>query len=124
MITLTQEQWDRIVATIPSLRGTKTFKDGLLTDFIPTLTKSTDVNLKLKYWKHFPVWKEKAYVLGENVIDGDYPFTCVQAHTSVGNPSWSPRNAPALFAPYHAISAEHALPWIAPTGAQDIYKKK
>lgn len=29
--------------------------------------------------------------------------------------------APALWAPYHATDRAHALPWIAPTGAQDAY---
>ena len=50
------------------------------------------------------------------------PWRCCQAHNSAGNPSWAPGVTPALWAPYHATDAAHALPWISPTGAQDAYQ--
>ena len=51
------------------------------------------------------------------------PYRCAQTHDSTGNPDWSPDKTPALWAPYHATDAAHALPWQAPTGAQDAYKR-
>ena len=50
-----------------------------------------------------------------------YPYKVIQNHNSTGNPTWTPFDAPALFAPWHGVSVDTALPWKQPTGAQDIY---
>ena len=64
-------------------------------------------------------WRPGVHEPGDVVVYGGQPRRCVQGHDSTGNPDWTPDAAPALWAPYHATDRAHALPWIAPTGAQD-----
>lgn len=66
-------------------------------------------------------WSEGAYTIGDVRKYEGQPKICCQAHDSTGNPTWTPAVA-SLWSPYHARSAEYALPWIQPTGAQDMYK--
>lgn len=66
-------------------------------------------------------WQAGAQTAGEVVVYGGYPYKVVQTHDSTGNETWNPQDAPALFAPYHATDAAHALPYVAPTGAHDTY---
>lgn len=68
-------------------------------------------------------WHEGAYNVGDVVAESGYPYKCIQAHDSTGNPAWNPQANPALFAPYHATAKEYALPWRAPTHAGDAYNK-
>ena len=49
------------------------------------------------------------------------PWNCAQTHTNHGEQGWEPGVAPSLWAPYHATDAAHALPWVQPTGAHDMY---
>ena len=67
-------------------------------------------------------WKEGAYVVGDVRDYENYPYKCIQAHDSTGNPSWNPKDTPALWSPYHGTDAEHALPYVKPTHAGDAYK--
>jgi len=66
-------------------------------------------------------WAEGMQAAGEVVAYKGQPYKVVQAHDSTGNAAWNPKDAPALFAPYHATDRAHALPWQAPTGAHDAY---
>jgi len=68
-------------------------------------------------------WKPGLHQAGEVVTHDGAPYRCAQTHDSTGNPDWTPDTTPALWAPYHATDAAHALPWQAPTGAQDAYKR-
>ena len=67
-------------------------------------------------------WKEGAYVVGDVRMYHGAPYKCVQAHDSTANPTWTPEATPALWMQYHGTTPESARPWIAPTGAHDIYK--
>ncbi len=67
-------------------------------------------------------WHESLWLAGRSLIYKDYPYRVVQTHDSTENPAWTPEAAPALFAPWHGMSAGTALPWKQPTGAQDMYK--
>lgn len=67
-------------------------------------------------------WKPGVYAVGEVRVHHGQPWRCCQAHDSTGNETWTPGSAPALWAPYHAMSPRWALPWVAPTGAQDAYQ--
>ena len=69
-----------------------------------------------------PEWQPGRHPLDEVVVYGGQPRRCAQAHDSTANPGWTPEASPALWAPYHATDRAHALPWIAPTGAQDAYQ--
>lgn len=66
-------------------------------------------------------WKEGAYSIGDVRVDDGYPYRCIQAHDSTGNPLWRPKDTPALWSPYHGTDALHALPYVAPTHAGDAY---
>lgn len=66
-------------------------------------------------------WTEGAYVLGDIRMWDGQPRRCCQAHDSTGNPEWTPA-VPSLWAPFHGTKAKFALPWVQPTGAQDMYK--
>lgn len=67
-------------------------------------------------------WKEGAYVVGDVRMYQGAPYKCVQAHDSTSNPGWTPEATPALWMQYHGTTPESARPWIAPTGAHDMYK--
>lgn len=66
-------------------------------------------------------WAEDIHIVGEVVVYEGIPYKCVQEHNSLGNPTWNPKDAPSLWANYHATDAEHALPYAQPTGAHDAY---
>lgn len=66
-------------------------------------------------------WEAGIHTAGEITAFGGMPYRCAQTHDSTGNPDWTPPSTPALWAPYHATDEAHALPWAAPTGAQDAY---
>lgn len=65
-------------------------------------------------------WKMGAYVIGDVRMYEGSPYKCVQAHDSTGNPEYNPTVA-SLWIQYHGTSPETARPWIAPTGAHDMY---
>lgn len=66
-------------------------------------------------------WREGSYVIGDVRLYEGNPYKCVQAHSSINNPAWNPTVA-SLWMQYHGTSKETARPWIAPTGAHDMYK--
>lgn len=68
-------------------------------------------------------WKVGAYAVGDVRAYASVPYKCVQAHDSTENTSWTPDATPALWMQYHGTSKETARAWVAPTGAQDIYRK-
>lgn len=67
-------------------------------------------------------WKPGAYAAGDVRSYAGIPYKCVQAHDSTASPDWTPDTAPALWMQYHGTTIETARPWIAPTGAHDMYK--
>lgn len=97
-------------------------KETLQTVTIPTLLRGRTDDVLVEMLDYMPEWTEGKYVIGDVRKYNDQPKICCQAHDSTGNASWNPTVA-SLWSPYHAKSVEYALPWIAPTGAQDVYKK-
>lgn len=69
------------------------------------------------------VWEEGSYQINDIVYYKHLPYKCVQAHNSTGNPTWNPKETPALWTVLHATDAIHAIQYQAPTGAQDAYMK-
>lgn len=67
-------------------------------------------------------WKPGVYALNDVRQYEGNPYKCVQAHDSTDNPDWTPAAYPALWMEYHGTDKESARAWIAPTGAQDMYK--
>lgn len=68
------------------------------------------------------IWKAGSYIVGDVRLYNNIPYKCVQAHDSTKNVDWTPEATPALWMQYHGTSEETARNWIAPTGAQDMYK--
>lgn len=68
------------------------------------------------------VWTPGAYSIGDVRLYAGIPYKCVQAHDSTDTPAWTPADTPALWMQYHGTTVETARPWIAPTGAHDMYK--
>ena len=68
-------------------------------------------------------WKPGKYNSGDVRIYENIPYKCVQSHDSTSNESWSPAETPALWMQYHGTEKQYARPWVAPTGAHDMYKK-
>ena len=67
-------------------------------------------------------WRPGVYAAGDVRAYGAIPYRCVQAHDSTQNPAWTPEAEPALWMQYHGTTPETARPWVAPTGAHDMYR--
>ena len=67
-------------------------------------------------------WQPGVFAAGDVRQRLGAPYKCVQAHDSTVNPNWTPETTPALWMQYHGTTPESARPWIAPTGAHDMYK--
>lgn len=89
-------------------------------DYIPTVVENTaKINENMMVIR---VWKPGTYAVDDVRMYEGIPYKCVQAHDSMANTLWTPSATPALWMQYHGTSAETARPWIAPTGAHDMYK--
>ena len=93
-----------------------------VTNAIPALLKGRTDDVIVEMLKYIPEWTQGEYVIGDVRKYNGQPKICSQAHDSTNNATHNPTVA-SLWSPYHAKSKEYALPWIAPTGAHDIYKK-
>lgn len=81
-----------------------------------------DLGPLLAPWKAGTMDSPVAYAAGDVRTYNGQPWKCVQAHTHHGESGWEPGVAASLWANYHATDAAHALPWVQPTGAHDMYK--
>lgn len=90
-------------------------------DVVTELLNGTNNDTLVMMLNYIEDWTEGEYAIGDVRKYNAQPKICCQTHDSTGNPTWTPDVA-SLWSPYHAKSAEYALPWIQPTGAQDIYK--
>jgi len=70
----------------------------------------------------------KAWTAGKNsagevyMVDGQ-PWKCIQDYDNAVYPDIAPGKAAwgTFHTPYHGTTKETALPWVAPTGAHDMY---
>lgn len=72
----------------------------------------------------FPVYKQSGqYKVGDIRTDPAtrQPFRCILAYDADVQQTWN-LSTPTLWSPYHGCSKETAWPWVAPTGAHDMYK--
>ena len=90
--------------------------DGLVGKIVET---PAEVN---EYQAAVREWQPGAFAVGDVRQRLGVPYKCVQAHDSTANPGWTPEATPALWMQYHGTTPESARPWIAPTGAHDMYK--
>jgi len=91
MITLTEQQWERLLSLVPRARLAKARTGDILSDIIPLLDHATEPVLILKYWQDFPDWAEGKYPTGRNCLYDGYPYVALApGHDSTGNPGWNP----------------------------------
>lgn len=90
--------------------------DGLVGKIVET---PSEVN---EYQAAVREWQPGVFAAGDVRQRLGAPYKCVQAHDSTANPGWTPEATPALWMQYHGTTPESARPWIAPTGAHDMYK--
>lgn len=90
--------------------------DGLVGKIVET---PAEVN---EYQAAVREWQPGVFAVGDVRQRLGAPYKCVQAHDSTANPGWTPEATPALWMQYHGTTPESARPWIAPTGAHDMYK--
>lgn len=110
MITLTDEQWARVLALIPKLEQKKVAM-GIARNYL------TDEQA-LEAVAIYPQFKAGiAVTVGQRYVDsnGDL-YKVVQAHTTQSD--WQPSTVPALFT---KISLDEWPLFVQPTGAQDVY---
>lgn len=89
--------------------------DGLVTKIAEAPAEVNDNMAAIR------IWTPAAYSVGDvRLYDGN-PYKCRQAHDSTQNHAWTPAVA-SLWIQYHGTSRETARPWVAPTGAHDMYK--
>lgn len=69
------------------------------------------------------VWLAGKHTAGEVYMAAEQPWKCIQDYDNAvytdiapGQPAWG-----TFHTPYHGTTKETALPWVAPTGAHDIY---
>lgn len=68
-------------------------------------------------------WKAGSHLVGEVYTAARQVWKCIQAYNNAIYPDIVPGNAAwgTFHTPYHGTTKETALPWVAPTGAHDIY---
>lgn len=106
---MTNEQRNQLIALRKAL-------DNFVTKISDTPEEINDNQIVLR------PWQPNTYSLGDVRVYENIPYKCVQAHDSTGNDAWNPPATPALWMQYHGTSVESARPWLAPTGAHDMYK--
>ena len=86
------------------------------------LVKDKPANIVISASEFILDWVPDSYVIGDIRKDSTgYPKKCITAHNSLTNPDHT-IDVASLWAPFHATQSTYALPWIAPTGAHDMYK--
>ena len=86
------------------------------------LVKGKPANIVISTKEFILDWVADSYEVGDVRRDANgYPKRCITLHNSITSPAHT-IDVASLWAPYHGTTPETALPWIAPTGAQDMYK--
>lgn len=90
---------------------------------IEQVKENEDKTLGIACMTLFDVWTQDNYKVGDVRTDPNtgYPYECIQAHDSTVNTDWD-ITVRTLWKPWYSRSLEYALPWVAPTGAHDMYK--
>lgn len=90
--------------------------DGHINIIVDNTTAINDALIAIREWK------PGVYEINDVRIYNDIPYKCALAHDSTANETWNPKDTPNLWIQYHGTSKETARPWVAPTGAHDMYK--
>lgn len=88
------------------------------------IAESEDKTLGIQCMALFHVYvQNKQHEVGEVATHPEtgYPYECMTAYDGAIQQDWTIDNR-TLWNPWHSRNKEYALPWVAPTGAHDIYK--
>lgn len=88
------------------------------------VAESDDKTLGVKCLSLFPVYEQnKQHNTGDVVRHPDtgYPYECMTSYNGAVQQDWTIDNR-TLWKPWHSRDPEYALPWVAPTGAHDMYR--
>lgn len=88
------------------------------------IAESDDKTLGIQCMALFPVYvQDKQHDAGEVATHPEtgYPYECMTAYDGTVQQDWTIDNR-TLWKPWHSRDPEYALPWVAPTGAHDMYK--
>lgn len=68
-------------------------------------------------------WAQGSHLVGEVYRAAGQVWKCIQAYNNAIYPDIVPGNVAwgTFHTPYHGTTKETALPWVAPTGAHDMY---
>lgn len=77
----------------------------------------------IRQWKAGTMDAPITYTQDKDVrMDEGIPYMCCLTHTHHGEAGWNPASAASLWRAYHGTSEVTARPYIAPTGAHDMYR--
>lgn len=84
----------------------------------------TDDDKRIRASGLFDEWVAGAHAVGDICNANDQTWECFQAHDNAVYPDINPDNSAwfTFWRPLHGKTPETARPWVAPTGAHDIYK--
>lgn len=120
---LVQEK-EELIQEKETIVAEKTAITNTVKSYLRTQTNDTLIALAnlISYWE-----EDGTYIKGDpvKVANGEsYSlYTAIQSHEALNDPNRAPAAAPTLWAIYHAKSAQYALPYVAPTHAEDMYKQ-
>lgn len=75
----------------------------------------------LEPWREGTMESPMEYALHAVRTHMGMPWRCAMAHTHRGETGWGPGEGNSMWFPTHAADRAHALPWQAPTCAEDVY---
>ena len=113
---------DEQIQAVEAVRVEHVQKIDNMKPLMTELVKDKPANIVISANEFILDWEPNNYVIGDIRRDGTgYPKRCITAHNSLTNPEHTIEVA-SLWAPFHATREQYTLPWIAPTGAHDMYK--
>ena len=90
--------------------------DGFVSKIVLEPAEINENTVAIREWKPGPFSADDVRMFAGT------PRRCIQPHDSTNNPDWTPDAALSLWMEYHGTSKATARPWIAPTGAHDMYR--
>ena len=88
------------------------------------IEQSEDKTLGIKCMALFPAYvQNKQHTAGkaETHPETGYPWECMTSYDGTVQQDWTIDNR-TLWKPWHSRDPGYALPWVAPTGAHDMYR--
>ena len=88
------------------------------------IVESEDKTLGVQCMALFPTYiQNKQHEVGEVATHPEtgYPYECMTSYNGTVQQDWTMDNR-TIWKPWHSRDPEYALPWVAPTGAHDMYR--